>query len=256
VVLAARLRKAAERDSRMELTNDPEMLASLEAIVAPLDKLINQPWFLETDPYPMPRLLDFLTLKRVEATLGDTVALPERSYDEKFGILQAPPLILADLRYYRVTCGMRGASTSLAYLDIDLFKDLNSKHGDTTVDREILPRFMQALEAFAFARGHAYRRGGDEYVVTLPNTDLALATSEFGRLLNQLASLKYRVEGRTTVSAGVCVLEPDSFLTDREVVDRACTAKEFAKREGRNRLAAFHGPLVADSELYIAYAGP
>lgn len=40
--------------------------------------------------------------------------------------------------------------------------------GEVEVDRKILPRFMRTIEAHVFARGFAYRFGGDEYVLLIP----------------------------------------------------------------------------------------
>ena len=52
--------------------------------------------------------------------------------------------------------------------NIDKFKDFNTKYGETQIDVRLLPRFMAALEAHVYSRGFAYRFGGDEYVVLLP----------------------------------------------------------------------------------------
>ena len=77
--------------------------------------------------------------------------------------------ILPDLAYFRVKCELRDQSVSVAYVDIDEFKSFNDKYGHERVDRDILPRFMSEIEGVVFSRGFAYRIGGDEYLILLPN---------------------------------------------------------------------------------------
>ncbi len=68
-----------------------------------------------------------------------------------------------------------------------------------------------------------------------------------------MASLEYRgIEGRTRVSIGLCTLDPDSFLTNREAEDRANGAKRYAKAQGKNRIASYRTTLFRDGDLYIA----
>ena len=63
---------------------------------------------------------------------------------------------------------LRGTCTTVAFLDIDNFKTFNTEYRETTVDRNILPRFMQLLDAHFKFHGHAYRQGGDEYLAIIP----------------------------------------------------------------------------------------
>ena len=51
---------------------------------------------------------------------------------------------------------------AVAFLDIDDFKRFNSDYGETKVDRNLLTRFMQVLEAHVYHHGFAYRQGGKE----------------------------------------------------------------------------------------------
>jgi GGDEF domain-containing protein len=99
----------------------------------------------------------------------------QRSKTTNPHILAAPRLVYPDLHHYRVKCAMRGVSVGLAFVDIDRFKELNTAFGHTHVDRHVLPVFMRAVEAHIYGHGHAYKVGGEEYVVLMPNTDAQLA---------------------------------------------------------------------------------
>jgi diguanylate cyclase (GGDEF)-like protein len=254
VLLAYRLDKATEVERLREKTVHLEVLERLDELIRPLDELAGRRWFRETAPVWLPRLTDYLDLERVEKRLGQELQLPPREYDEKFHILQAPSLFLRDLHYYRRKCALRGAPVAVAFLDIDEFKrKFNTPHGETKVDRHVLPRFMRALEAHVAFHGHAYRQGGDEYLAILPGLSRDLAVLFLDELRRKLGELEYPdVPERTTVSVGVCVADADCPLTDRELRDRANRAEAFAKQAGRNCIATYRGGQLAEDELYVA----
>ncbi len=254
IILASRLHKATELEKLREKTSHLEILERLDEVIKPLDDLARRPWFLEATPVHVPRLTDYLDLERIEKKYSQELRLPEREYDEKFHILQAPSLFLRDLRYYREKCALRGTAVAVAFLDIDDFKKkFNTPYGETKVDRNVLPRFMRALEAHVAFHGHAYRQGGDEYMILLPGLSKSLAITFLDELRTRQGDLEYpEIAARTTVSIGLCVADPDCPLTDRELRERANMAEAFAKRAGRNRIATYRGNHLVADELYVA----
>src|SRR5262249_58025263 len=124
-----------------------------------------------------------------------------RQYEEKFHILQAPQLFLSEVGYFRVKCEDRESPLAIAFVDIDDFKSLNSRHTETKVDRNLLPRFMQTVEAHVFHHGYAYRQGGDEYLILLPSLSGPMSISFLDELRCKLADLSYPdIPEKTTVS--------------------------------------------------------
>src|SRR5258708_31321049 len=184
LIKAALLTSRRQLASQLEVvrgkTFHPKLIDSLDAQLKPFDELMKAEWFHETDALTRPKLSDFVALEHVEAS--QQTKLDPRAYDEKFHILAAPTLLLPDLAYYRETCGFRGTTFALAYMDIDNFKQFNTDYGETKVDRDLLSKFMATLEAFVFGRGHAYRQGGDEYVVLLPSLDKTTAVTTLSAL--------------------------------------------------------------------------
>ena len=189
--LRARLAKARELDQQRSRTTNPLVVTALEKQLEVYDGVIREPWFQEAVPEYPPSLSDMLTLERAEHLDAGT-GFPTRQYDEKFHILQSPALFLPDLHYYRGKCGVRMIPVSIAFLDIDRFKEFNSEVGETHVDRHVLPMFMRALEAHIYGHGFAYRFGGDEYAFfcRMPTSTWPLLLSaDFGReLLNSPSS--------------------------------------------------------------------
>lgn len=252
IILRYRRERAAYTETKTEMTFHLELLKTLEEEVKVLDALANEQWFQEIELVPLPRLNDFLPVQYIESAFADQAPLAPRQYDEKFHILQAPSLFLPDLAYFRAKCEARVMPLAIAFLDIDHFKQFNSKHTETKVDRNLLPRFMQAIEAHVFHHGYAYRQGGDEYLILIPSLSKELAIAFLGELRGKLAQLQYPdIDGNTTVSIGLCIVEPDCPLTDRELRDRASLAKNFAKDNGRDCIAWYDGPRFIPDELCV-----
>ncbi|MCI0378299.1 MAG: GGDEF domain-containing protein [Gemmataceae bacterium] len=252
MILCYRRHRAASTEMLVDKTFHRELTESLEQEVNALDALVATEWFhqLGTLP-PLPKLKDFLPVQYIEAVMS-ALELAPRQFDEKFHILQAPSLFFPDLAYFRAKCEEREAPVAIAFLDIDSFKDFNRKYTETKVDRTLLPRFMQVIEAHVFHHGYAYRQGGDEYLLIIPSLSRALAVEFLDELRNKLANLAYPdIEEKTTVSIGLCIAESDCPCTDRELLARANQAKEFAKSNGRNCIAAFRGPGPEPEELHI-----
>ena len=250
IVLTMRRLTASQIEIPRQRTFHPDLLKTLESQLAPFEEYLTHDWFIKALTYPMPRLSDFLTLERVEAILAKELTFRERLYDEKFHLLQAPELVVPDINYYRARCALRGSLVVVAYLDIDNFKAFNTNHGESKIDRDLLPVFMKYLEGFVFARGHAYRYGGDEYMLLLPNMEQRHAIEELHRLRLEVKTLAYQgIKEKTHVSIGFCIVDADCFLTDRELEQRAERAKNHAKANGRDRIATYNGTLFRKEDL-------
>lgn len=255
-LLARRRAVAADIDRRREKTQHPEAIDILNAELIPFDEIASQPWFRAATPLALPRVADFLNLEELERVLQERGLQPggaayrEREYDEKFHLLQAPRLLIPDLAYYREASGARGNSVALAFVDIDDFKHLNTKHGHIIVDQCVLPVFMRRLEAFTFARGHAYRMGGDEYAILLGNGQGAIESLD--ALRQSIPALTYLgISDRLTVSIGLCTVPPTLDRSDHDVYERANRAMRHAKEHGKNCLAIYSGEELVESELSV-----
>jgi diguanylate cyclase (GGDEF)-like protein len=249
--LHARLAKARDIDQQRARTTNPAITTALDNQLNGYDGLIREDWFQAASlDYP-PTLRDILTLEQVEK-MDAQARLPERLYDEKFHLLQAPGLFLPDLNFFRGKCGVRGLPVAIAFLDIDKFKDFNTTVGHTSVNRNVLPVFMAALEAQIYGHGFAYRMSGDEYALLMPNADSELALTFLKNLRKRVAALTYLGTDKSiSLSVGLCIAERDCFLTDEELLQRGEKAMAFAKNQGRNRIAGYTGKLFDDRELKI-----
>ncbi len=252
MLLRYRRLRAAQTEIYREKTFHAGLVQTLDEEINSLDAVVQTDWFQKIEPSRLPRANDFLPIQYIERSALSRIELVPREYDEKFHILQAPALFLPDLAYFRAKCEIRDAPLTVAFLDIDDFKAFNTAHNETKVDRNLLPRFMQTLEAHVYHHGFCYRQGGDEYLVLLPSLSKELAIAFLDELRRKIAGLKYPdIDRAATVSIGVCIAEPDCPLTDRELRDRANQAKKFAKDHGKNCIAAYETARLVPDELRV-----
>lgn len=228
-----------EYEELRQKAHAPEFAGRVESRIAELGSVLRWTEVARAENLRMPVVTDYVSLAAATDELVHR-APQERQYDEKFGLLVAPKLFLADVSWARDACFARGRPVSVAYADIDEFKKLNSAMTETAVDRDVLPAFMRALEAFVFSRGWVYREGGDEYLILLPNFD----RDDAGRLLldlqKSLSQVEYpdTVPSRPTISIGFHTLYPGATETAQQARGIANQAKNRAKEEPKGRVEA------------------
>jgi two-component system cell cycle response regulator len=128
----------------------------------------------------------------------------------------------------------------LLMLDIDHFKRINDTYGHAGGDM-ILKEFAQRITRHLRSFDLAARIGGEEFVVVLPDIDLATATSVASRLCGIVADEPMHVGGTggqkvdVTVSVGVTIGGEVDEPVDA-LLKRADEALYRAKNSGRNRV--------------------
>jgi diguanylate cyclase (GGDEF)-like protein len=94
------------------------------------------------------------------------------------------------------------------FVDLDEFKALNTRLTETMVDQTILPAVLKLLAKLIQGRGEAYRQGGEEFVMILPNLDVEEARMFGEKVRAAFEEGPFEAEGkreRVTVSVGVAV---------------------------------------------------
>lgn len=126
---------------------------------------------------------------------------------------------------------------SVVMCDIDHFKRVNDEHGHDVGD-EVIREFSRRIKKNIRNIDLACRYGGEEFVIVMPDTDMALARVVAERIRNEVALHPFIVEEGAkqlpiTVSMGVSTLEVDGESGD-QLLKRADVALYQAKRAGRN----------------------
>ncbi|MBU0891688.1 MAG: sensor domain-containing diguanylate cyclase [Gammaproteobacteria bacterium] len=127
-----------------------------------------------------------------------------------------------------------GRPLSLITVDVDHFKRVNDTYGHEAGD-EVLRRLARTLEERLRGSDVIARLGGEEFVVLLPDTDLAGAQAIAQALVQAMADQQDPVVGSITVSAGVASMRG---LQDNgtDILRRGDAALYEAKGQGRNRV--------------------
>jgi diguanylate cyclase (GGDEF)-like protein len=133
-------------------------------------------------------------------------------------------------------CRRYGRPFSVAYIDLDDFKQVNDRLGHDAGDR--LLRLAGATIREAIRESDAVGRlGGDEFVVLFPETGGDAASAAGEKVLGALAILSHGTDWRISASMGIATyLVPPA--TSDQVLGRADDLMYEAKRSGKGRIAA------------------
>ena len=132
---------------------------------------------------------------------------------------------------------VRPARFALVLLDIDHFKAYNDEHGHLAGDAA-LGHLGQVLRRATRNDDMAFRYGGEEFLLLLPDIDLTEALAVAERVRVAAESQGTRAVPPFTISAGVALCDPADGRDPEPLLRRADAALYIAKRAGRNRIAA------------------
>lgn len=152
-----------------------------------------------------------------------------REKHQKFGILDAPNLLVGDLAEPSGPVGC-----ALLYLDADHFKALNTRYTERIVDRDLLPELHRLVADVTREHGFAYAEGGDEMVVLLRNCGELMGLAFAETLRAAVEAKNFPVQGlpvKLTISIGLAATPYNEKST---LPERANIAKAEAKKQGRN----------------------
>ncbi|MGH3716138.1 MAG: diguanylate cyclase [Micromonosporaceae bacterium] len=133
-------------------------------------------------------------------------------------------------------------------MDLDRFKDVNDTYGHPVGDA-VLIEFAQRIQTETREVDLAFRQGGEEFVVLLPETDAAGGARVAERLCAAVRDELFDVSAsdgsgdaiRVTVSAGVAVY-PKHGTTVAEILEAADDALYAAKASGRDTYRVAESP--------------
>lgn len=127
---------------------------------------------------------------------------------------------------------------SLLLMDIDNFKKYNDTYGHLA-GNDVLIRLGQIITFCLRKMDTAYRYGGEEFTVILPETNDEEAVNVAERIRSSIESHKFSPEpgkvASVTVSIGVTDYCPDEDMAS--FVKRADKAMYITKKQGRNKVS-------------------
>jgi diguanylate cyclase (GGDEF)-like protein/putative nucleotidyltransferase with HDIG domain len=123
---------------------------------------------------------------------------------------------------------------SLLLLDLDNFKTYNDIYGHPAGDI-LLTQIGRIIKSSVRSADQAFRYGGDEFAVILPEAAMDDAHVVAERVRAQIAKEMEDKESAVTCSIGVAIYPADGMISG-ELVTVADTALYYAKRTGGNRV--------------------
>ncbi|MFK8017241.1 MAG: EAL domain-containing protein [Gammaproteobacteria bacterium] len=143
----------------------------------------------------------------------------------------------------------------VAGIDLDGFKTVNDTNGHTYGDK-VLMEVADRMRAVQREQDHAYRTGGDEFVMVMPGfaptQAVRKATAISDRIIKEL-SREYEIEGRSArlgASVGISVYPQDSTGV-HDIARLADLALYAAKSQGKGRVVTFEPKMDLDAKRQI-----
>ncbi|UCC59848.1 MAG: diguanylate cyclase, partial [Dehalococcoidia bacterium] len=131
-------------------------------------------------------------------------------------------------------CSRFGDIFSLLFLDMDLFKTYNDVYGHLAGD-ELLRDIGKSIKGSIRGIDMAFRYGGDEFTVILPQASLDDAHSVAERIRKRVESEMDSKGVALTCSAGIASWPTDGVMRE-ELLQAADAALYHSKEAGRNRI--------------------
>jgi two-component system cell cycle response regulator len=133
-----------------------------------------------------------------------------------------------------------GGSFAVMVLDLDRFKEVNDQFGHASGDA-VLTEVARRMAANIRAGDLLARIGGEEFLIALPSTNLAMAEPIAERICRAIEETAFTLLGfaplKVTASIGLAIYESGSAWRNEEVtevIERADQALMIAKSNGRN----------------------
>ncbi len=126
-----------------------------------------------------------------------------------------------------------GTTFSMILMDLDLFKAYNDIYGHLAGD-QLLRKIGRLIQGAIRGVDLAFRYGGEEFAIILPETRLDDAFRVAERIRKSIESNSSFREMPVTASVGIASWPNDGIMKE-EIVNRADTALYRAKQTGRNR---------------------
>ena len=127
----------------------------------------------------------------------------------------------------------QGGSLTLAFIDVDHFKQINDRFGHQVGDR-VLAGIAAVLREHCREGDLLGRYGGEEFCAVFPGLTQLEANRIGERLIDAVREHAFDHGQTVTISAGLVVLQPGQAQNWDALVNQADIALYRAKEEGRN----------------------
>ena len=127
----------------------------------------------------------------------------------------------------------------LLLLDIDNFKQYNDSHGHLEGDK-VLATLGRTIKSLLRTMDSAYRYGGEEFTVILPETNIPKAETVGQRIRSAIESVRFfhESEKTTSITISVGVTQYNHKEKVSTFIERADKAMYISKQKGKNMVTS------------------
>jgi len=156
------------------------------------------------------------------------------THDEKTGLYNNKFFeTILEMEFEKAKRGQQ--KLSMMMTDIDFFKKINDTYGHIKAD-EFLKKLADLIKKQVRKSDIIARFGGEEFIILLPETDLAKAKKFAARLKTAIHTDNILKKYKVTVSGGVTQYKNKD--TKKQMKERVDKALYQAKESGRNKFIA------------------
>jgi len=181
---------------------------------------------------------NLMELARVLALAVKTPMLYNRAVTDSLTSLYSKRHFFNELPIYMEISKRHQTDLSMVMFDIDHFKNVNDTYGHPAGD-VVLKEVASALKQTLRAASTAYRYGGEEIAIILPETSKSQAGLFAERLRKKIETKPFILSSgekiKITISLGVAQYEPGNEHDFKELISKTDKALYKAKQNGRNQ---------------------
>ncbi|MFA5523233.1 MAG: diguanylate cyclase [Tissierellales bacterium] len=177
-------------------------------------------------------------IARVERALTRALNFKEKSIEDGLTGAYTKAFLWKKIEEYKSLFNRSKKAFSVAFLDLDSFKDINDNYGHLIGD-EVLKCFVSTLKTSLRVTDYVFRFGGDEFIILFPETEEKEAYNVLERFrscisYNRCLEVNTGIICLSSFSAGITEIENcDDEIED--IINRADKALYNAKAQGKNR---------------------
>lgn len=198
-------------------------------------KLTSLGLYLTAEGYRLPEVGELQ--KDLDKLREEAARLHQKAATDQLTGVSSYSSLMETLEHQVGKAKQKGDPLCVMMADLDFFKKVNDTYGHLVGDlvlRHTAERIQAAVRDFDVVG----RFGGEEFVIILKNTDLALARVIAERIREEVAGTPFHAKEfniEVTISLGVAMLRKSECL--ETLLERADAAMYQAKKDGRNRVA-------------------
>ncbi|WP_222838889.1 GGDEF domain-containing protein [Ilyobacter polytropus] len=173
-------------------------------------------------------ILSFMNQRKIRSTISDKSMHDHLTglYNRHYLELNLDTLIKKSLAFDK--------EISIAFIDLDNFKNINDKYGHKRGD-EVLEFMGKLIKSSIRETDNAIRYGGDEFIILYQDTSTEKALEITERINTKMKKNDFLYENKISISSGIVSYQKNENW--KELINRADKAMYDSKKSGKDKIS-------------------